>query len=113
MGCVVATSLRSCAAGELSQDRNEGRVEDRNKEDQNGYRQNWNKTARAAARNIYQSRGREEKSDKHRSAVAHKDRRRIRVVNQKSQQRRRKHADHHGFGQLARGHEIQRKKSRG
>ena len=84
---VIAPTLRSGTAGELAQHRDESRVEDRNEENEDRHREHRQKTTRSPATHIHEGRTGEKESDKHRTAVAHEDRRGIRVVNEKTDQR--------------------------
>src|SRR6478735_5955024 len=94
MRSVIASALRSGPAGKLAENSDERRIKNRYEEHQNGHGQDRQKAARPPARDIYQRRARQKESNEHRSAVTHKDRRRVRVVNQKAQQGGRKNSEH-------------------
>ena len=91
---VVAAALRSRATGKLAQDSHKGRIKNRDEEDQNRHREHGHERARAPPGNIHQRGAGKQESDEHRSAVAHENRRRIGVVNQKAEECRRQHRRH-------------------
>src|SRR5215213_12008527 len=86
---VIATALRRSATRKLPQHSDEGRVEDGNEENEDRHREHGQKASRSAATDVDERRAREKEPDKHRAAVAHEDRRWIRVVNKETKQPRR------------------------
>src|SRR5205807_8021889 len=111
MACMIAATMRSRAAGKLAQNRDEGRIKTRNEENEDRHCEHRHKCARSSAGEIYQRRAGKKKSDEHRTAVAHKDRRRIRVVDQKTDQSRGETSEHQCFRRLICRDEIQSEKA--
>ena len=107
MGSVIATATRRRASRKFSQYGYERRIKNWNKENQNRHREHRNDTARASAGNVHQRGTGQEESDEHRPAIAHEDRRRMRVVNQKAEQRSREDRHHKSFGRLVVGYKAQ------
>src|SRR5258705_10678175 len=97
---MIAPPLRGGASRKLAQNCDQGCVEDRNEENQNGNRKNGQEASRSSAGDINQRGTRQKKPDKQRATVAHKDGCRIRVVDQKTQQRPCKNKQHQGFWEL-------------
>src|SRR5829696_20118 len=107
---VIATTLRRRAAGELPQHSDESGVEDGNEENEDRDSQHRQKASRSAAADVDKRRAREEEAHEHRTAVAHEDRRRIRVVDQKSKQAAGEDQKYQRFGVLAAVHKTERDK---
>ena len=83
---MITPSLRRLAAPHFSEERDKCSVKDRYKKDQHRHREDRHHATRTPADLVEQNRAREQKADKHRSAIAHKDRCRIEIENQKSDQ---------------------------
>ena len=83
---MVAASLRCGAAGELAHQSHERRIENRHDQHEHRYGQNRRDAARppAARRRQHRAAGQKE-TDKHRAAVAHEDRGRMMVVDEKAE----------------------------
>src|SRR5688500_16828458 len=84
---MVTASGRRLTAPGLSYDRHQRCVENWNKKDQNRNRQNRQYASRTSTRLTQHYRACQQESDKHRSAVAHEDRRGIEIEYQKSKER--------------------------
>ena len=81
---VIPAALRGLSPPELSKDGNERRIEDRHKKHQHRNRQYRDDPTRAAAGLIQQNRCGQQKSDKHRAAVAHENGRRVEIKDEKA-----------------------------
>src|SRR6266700_8020671 len=109
---VISSALRCRATGKLAQDGHKRRVKNRNEQYQDRNREDRQKTSGASTRYIDERGARQEESDKHRAAVAHEDRSRIRVVNQKAQQRRGKNRQRQSLSRLPADRKADGKKAR-
>ena len=72
---VVASALRRLSPPQLPDHRHESCIEDRDEQDQDRDRENRQYSPRSSAGLTDEDRTREQKTDEHRSAVPHKDRR--------------------------------------
>ena len=108
---MVASALRDLAAPDLSHERDERRVKDRDNEDQcrNGQDRQNSAAAAAASGLVDEHRTRQDKADEHRPAVAHEDRCGVEIIDQESDQAADENGRKQKFVALPRGQETGRK----